>query len=266
MSNHTSRALRATVAAAGAATLGLSFVGTAAAADSHNLDDQDGSPSYGSDSPDSVLSQDSNTPSVDNELLSFETPRVETASYWTPLGGYTASHDGWGYGDDYGDDDDGNNDDEDGVCHGTGGSQNLGDFGVFQHPCQSHDNSFGKGNVQLFGHTFSGDHDGGDDSWGDGYHGFMPTAFETSDPSSSDFSDFSNSDSSDTSDSSDDADSSDYSSNSDDSGFASLFGRNENGGDTDQSSPDLSMMGARSESPFAGMTRMNGSSFGRSDF
>ncbi|HEY2206335.1 MAG TPA: hypothetical protein VGH99_17855 [Pseudonocardia sp.] len=41
----------------------------------------------------------------------------------------------------------GNNDDRDGVCHGLGGKHTGPDNFNLQVPCQSKDNSFGKGNV-----------------------------------------------------------------------------------------------------------------------
>ena len=255
MSNHTSRALRATVAAAGAATLGLSFVGTAAASGAPRLgglggNDADGDSNshgarYNSDSSNSMLGN-AGSPSIDNELLTFEMPRVENTSY------------------------DSNYGDDDGVCHGTGGSEALPDgIGVFQHPCESHDNSFGQGSVDLFGyrHYFdgyqgsgddSGDDDSGDDSYGDGEHGLTTAAYST--PLASDDSP-SNVDTSDFGDSSD-SNYSDHSDGSDNTGFGGLMSHDSNSGDTDQSSPVMSMMGSSRESPVAGMTKMNGYSFG----
>lgn len=137
MSNHASRALRATVAAAGAATLGLSFVGTATAADTPNtpnVGDQTGSPSSGSSDPSSMLSHDSEgTPSVDSSLLTFEMPRVESASYNTPLDGYRTSKD-------------------DNGCSDSDDSNHSGSDPV-QYQSQCRDNSFLKGNAQIAGHT-----------------------------------------------------------------------------------------------------------------
>ena len=139
MSSYAHRALRATVAAAGMAALGISFVGTAAAAApktdegadvtdaqhsgtgaEHALDNQ-------SPSTPSVLDQH-DAPGIHNDLVNFELPRVQTAAYRTSWRGIPVSH----------------HKDGDDVCHGLGGSQHLPFHNSFQHPCQSHDNSFYK--------------------------------------------------------------------------------------------------------------------------
>lgn len=101
MGQYSHRALRATVAAAGVAALSMSFVGTAVAATpldtdstddaSHALDNQSPETPSLNDASDALSRQ---TPVVDNQLLTFEVPRVETAAFKTPSlpGAHTVSH------------------------------------------------------------------------------------------------------------------------------------------------------------------------------
>ncbi|HWN31904.1 MAG TPA: hypothetical protein VNP03_04130 [Pseudonocardia sp.] len=98
MSEYTRRALRAVVAAAAMATIGMSLIGTAAAAphspnnniDSHSSTDNRQSTSATSDDgpsdsapTDSPLNTDKGTPTpgVHNKLMNVEVPKVTTASY-----------------------------------------------------------------------------------------------------------------------------------------------------------------------------------------
>jgi len=146
MSHYTHRALRAAVAAAGMAALGMSLVGTAAAASPNTDESTDGNHALDNQSPQtpSLTDADGNgTPGISNELLTFEVPKVETASYRTAWNMPVSHH--------HEDADDENNDDEDNVCHGTNGSWDLPFHNAYQHPCQSHGNSFQEGPVQYFG-------------------------------------------------------------------------------------------------------------------
>lgn len=141
MSSYAHRALRATVAAAGMAALGISFVGTAAAATPKANDGPDAADARHSTSdPGHALHNHSpsaldhpDTPGIHNHLVNFELPRVETTAYRTSWRGIPVSHH------------------ENNVCHGLGGSQHLPFHNSFQHPCQSHDNSFGKVKYQHDG-------------------------------------------------------------------------------------------------------------------
>jgi len=145
----THRALRATVAAAGMAALGMSFVGSAAAAtpnaqgetpDANSLLGSANSTNQQAPAaPD--LSNGTPSPGVYNDLFTFEVPTVQTASYHTSspsnpvLVSDVDEEDEDGY--------DPNNDDEDNVCHGTGGSfYDPLNHNAYQHPCQSSGNSF----------------------------------------------------------------------------------------------------------------------------
>ncbi|HTF47810.1 MAG TPA: hypothetical protein VK735_10205 [Pseudonocardia sp.] len=145
----THRALRATVAAAGMAALGMSFVGTAAAATPNAQDETtDANSLLGSTNstnqqapaaPD--LSNGTPSPGVYNDLFTFEVPTVQTASYHTssPSNPVLVSDVDEEDEDSY----DPNNDDEDNVCHGTGGSfYDPLNHNAYQHPCQSSGNSF----------------------------------------------------------------------------------------------------------------------------
>jgi hypothetical protein len=171
----THRALRATVAAAGMAALGMSFVGTAAAATPNAQDETTNAPSLlGNTSqapaaPD--LSNGTPSPGVYNDLFTFEVPNVQTTSYHTssPSSPVLVSDV------DHGDDEEGydpNNDDEDNVCHGSGGSfYDPLDHNAYQHPCQSHGNSFYDGiglpvanPVAAKGMNYSLLHDGSTDA------------------------------------------------------------------------------------------------------
>jgi len=141
----THRALRATVAAAGMAALGMSFVGTAAAAPSAQDATPEANSLLGSANQTPNLSNGTPTPGVYNDLFTFEVPGVQTASYHTssPSSPVLVSDVHHGDNGDEGDSYDPNNDDEDNVCHGSGGSfYDPLNHNAYQHPCQSHGNSF----------------------------------------------------------------------------------------------------------------------------
>jgi hypothetical protein len=173
----THRALRATVAAAGMAALGMSFVGTAAAATPSAQDETTNAPSLLGSNNEAPAAPDLNngtpSPGVYNDLFTFEVPTVKTASYHTA---YHPSSSPVLVSDvDHGDDEDGydpNNDDEDNVCHGTGGSfYDPLNHNAYQHPCQSHENSFYDGiglpvanHVNAKGMNYSLLHDGSTDA------------------------------------------------------------------------------------------------------
>jgi hypothetical protein len=153
MSPYTQRALRAIVAAAAIAALGMSFVGTATAATPHNdatdtATDTAGSAQHsatdagharGKKSPEAPALTDG-PPGIHNDLVNLEVPKVKTSAYHTALPGVPASH--------HEDSDDDDND-QDAFCPGGDFNLNLPDNVKYQHPCDAHGNSYGKGDVQY---------------------------------------------------------------------------------------------------------------------
>jgi len=167
----THRALRATVAAAGMAALGMSLVGTAAAATPNAQGETtDANSLLGSANQAPNLNNGTPSPGVYNDLFTFEVPTVQTASYHTssPSSPVLVSDVDEEDEDSY----DPNNDDEDNVCHGSGGSfYDPLNHNAYQHPCQSHGNSFYDGiglpvanPVAAKGMNYSLLHDGSTDA------------------------------------------------------------------------------------------------------
>jgi len=144
MSHYTHRALRAAVAAAGMAGSYVTCRHRRAA--SPNTDESTTGTTRWTTSLPRLLAdrrRRQRHARISNELLTFEVPKVETASYRTAWNRPVSHH--------HEDADDENNDDEDNVCHGTNGSWDLPFHNAYQHPCQSHGNSFQEGPVQYFG-------------------------------------------------------------------------------------------------------------------
>jgi hypothetical protein len=142
MNQHIHRIVRAVVAAACMATLGMALITTAApsANQDQNAQNQSTSSSSGtgdSDQGDDLDNQSSKTPpltgdannppGLHNSLMNLEAPKVKTASYST---GHDARH-----------------------CYGLDGSEDVPGHNKFQHPCQAKHNSVGKGDAQFFGHS-----------------------------------------------------------------------------------------------------------------
>jgi hypothetical protein len=138
MSEYIHRTVRAVVAAACMATLGMALITTASP--NSNLDQNAQDQSTNSSSNDSPQSGDldnpssktppltgdaDNPPGLHNSLMNVEAPKVATASYST---GHDARH-----------------------CYGLDGSENVPGHNKFQHPCQAKHNSVHKGDAQFFG-------------------------------------------------------------------------------------------------------------------
>lgn len=158
MSKYPHRVLRTSVAAAGMAALSLSFVGTAAAATPHGSDLPD-APDAGHaldghapetpSLPDAGGVLSGHNPLVDNELATFELPRVETVAYETPsVPVHTVSHADSHDGDDA--------DSGGGTCHGLGGSHNLPFHNNLGASCADDGNSIAGGGVPV--HTIAAKH------------------------------------------------------------------------------------------------------------
>jgi hypothetical protein len=149
MSPYTQRALRAIVAAAAIAALGMSFVGTATAATPQDdatdtasgvqRSATDAGHARGKKSPEAPALTDG-PPGIHNELVNLEVPKVKTSAYHTALPGVPASRH---------EDSDDDSDNQDAFCPGGDFNLNLPDNVKYQHPCQAHDNSYGKGDVQY---------------------------------------------------------------------------------------------------------------------
>jgi hypothetical protein len=143
MNQYIHRTVRAVVAAACMATLGMALITTAApnANLDQNAQDQSTSSSSSSSTGDSDQSDDldnqasktppltgdaNNPPGLHNNLMNLEAPKVKTASYSK----HDARH-----------------------CYGFDGSEDVPGHNKVQHPCQAKHNSVHKGDAQFFGHS-----------------------------------------------------------------------------------------------------------------
>lgn len=142
MSQYIHRTVRAVVAAACMATLGMALITTAAPNANLDQNAQDQSTSSSSSSTgDSDQSDDldnqasktppltgdaDNPPGLHNNLMNLEAPKVKTASYSK----HDARH-----------------------CYGFDGSEDVPGHNKVQHPCQAKHNSVHKGDAQFFGHS-----------------------------------------------------------------------------------------------------------------